>query len=491
MRRGKYLLIGVFTLFLNGLNEVNAQPNTLYFLKGVPQTKDLNPARPGIESGFYISLPLLSKIDLSANTNNWSFNDLIHRGTGLKADSMVWDFKKYLGALGKNNFLMESAAWTLFEMGYKKEDIFYAFSWTEREYAEPFFSKSLAELLYYGNEPYLGSVYQSGYFGLGAAHYREFAFTYARELKKGIGIGITGKLLFGLAGAKTSGLNFIMGMPIDGNQIDVGATGKALFSAPVDIQLLNNPNGYQAIAKNNFGTGSYLANFGNPGLAVDLGFTNKISKKLELSVSLIDLGFISWTKDVIAFTENGHFIVRGINLNTPTSTNNPPTTTDVQGLFLAFRDSLRTAFYPNQNTKTFSTVLPVKLYVAGEYKMSEQVTFGGLGRVRMFNNMIHTSLTASVNARLSNKLSMSASYSVMESTYDNLGFAAAYRIGAVQIYAAADNVPSFFEPTTARNTNLRVGINLIFNDEVKSRKGVYNRRPKRAGPGCPLVRDNL
>jgi hypothetical protein len=476
---------------MNGFNKVNAQPNTLYFLKGIPQTKDLNPARPGIESGFYISLPLFSKIDLSANTNNWSFNDLIHRGTGVMADSMVWDFKKYLGALGKNNFLMESAAWTLFEMGYKKGDNFYAVSWTEREYAEPFFTKNLAELLYYGNDRYLGSTFQSGYFGFGAAHYREFAFTYAKELKKNIGIGITGKLLFGMAGAKTSGLNFIMGMPKNGNQIDVGATGKALLSAPVDIQLLNNPNGYQAIAKNTFGTGSYLANFGNPGLAVDLGFTNKISKKLELSVSLIDLGFISWTKDVNAFTENGHFMVRGINLNTTTSTNNPPTTTDAQGLFLAFRDSVRNAFYPDRSTKSFSTLLPVKLYVAAEYKIGDQVTLGGLGRLRMFNNMIHTSLTASVNARFTNKLAVSASYSVMESTYDNLGIAAAYRIGSVQIYAAADNVPSFFQPATARNTNLRVGINLIFNDEVKSRKGVYNQRPKRAGPGCPLIRDNL
>ena len=486
MRQVKYLLIVVLVMLLNGISKVIAQPNTLYFLKGVPQTKDLNPARPGIEKGFYISMPLFSKIDISANTNNWSYNDLLHRGTGAMADSMVWDFKKYLGALGKNNFLMESAAWTLFEIGYKKEDNFYAFSWSERQYAELFFAKSLAELLYYGNEPYRGSTYQSGYFGIGATHYREFSFTYAKELKRNISIGITGKLLFGMAGVKTSGLNFIAGMPSNGNQIDIVATGKAQLSAPVDFQILNNPGGYQTIALDRFSVGSYFANFGNPGLALDLGFTNKVSRKLELSVSLIDLGFISWTKDVNAFTENGHFLVRGINLNTPTSTNNPPTTTDAPGLFLAFRDSLRNAFYPDKSTKSFSSLLPVKLYVAGEYKVSENVTLGGLARIRMFNNMVHTSFTASANARFSNKFSMSASYSLMESTTDNLGIAAAYRFGSVQIYTAADNVPSFFMPTTARNTNLRLGINLIFNDEVKSRKGVYNRRPKRAGPGCPL-----
>jgi len=483
MRQAYYLLIIILVLLLNGVGKVQAQPNTLYFLKGVPQTKDLNPARPGIDKGFYISMPLFSKIDISANTNNWSYNDILHRGTGAMADSMVWDFKKYLSALGKNNFLMESAALTLLEFGYKKKENFYAFSWSERQYAEPFFAKSLAELLYYGNEPYLGSTYHSGYFGVGAAHYREFSFTYARELKKKISIGITGKLLFGMAGAKTTGLNFVGGMPIDGNQIDMRASGKAMISAPIDIQVLNN-NGYQTITQDRFNIGSYLANFGNPGLAVDLGFTNKVSEKLELSVSLIDLGFIAWTKDINAFTENGHYLYSGIDLNDPTNT--PPTTKDVRKLFSTMYNNMQDAFALDKSTNNFSSLLPVKLYVAGEYKVREGLTLGALTRVRMFNNMLHTSFTASANARISKNFSMSASYSVMESTFDNLGFATAYRIGPVQIYAAADNVPSFFMPTIARNTNLRLGINLILQDPATKKREVYNRRQPRAAPGCPF-----
>ncbi len=483
MRWVKYLLILVFLVLLNGANGVLAQPNTLYFLKGVPQTKDLNPARPGIEKGFYISMPLFAKIDISANTNNWSYNDILHRGTGAMADSMVWDFKKYLSALGKNNFLMESAALTLLEFGYKKRGNFYAFSWSERQYAEPFFAKGLAELLYYGNAQYLGSAYHSGYFGLGAAHYREFSFTYARELKKSISIGITGKLLFGMAGAKTSGLNLVGGMPISGDHIDMGATGKAMFSAPVDIQVLNN-NGYQTITQDRFNIGSYFANFGNPGLAVDLGFTNKVSQKLELSVSLIDLGFIAWTKDINVFTENGHYLYSGIDLNDPTNT--PPTTKDVRKLFSTMYNNMQDAFALDKNTNNFTSLLPVKLYVAGEYKLREGLTLGALARVRMFNNMLHTSFTASANARFSKNLSMSASYSVMESTYDNLGFALAYRIGPIQIYTAADNVPSFLMPTTARNSNLRLGINVIFQDPETKKREVYMRRQPRAAPGCPF-----
>ena len=178
---------------------------------------------------------------------------------------------------------------------------------------------------------------------------------------------------------------------------------------------------------------------------------------------------------------------RGINLDDPLNT--PPTTTDIHGLLTSLSDSLAVAFHPDSITTSFSTLLPVKMYIAGEYKLSEEVTLGGVARIRMFNNMIHTSFTASANAALSRKFSLSASYSVVESTFDNLGMAAAYRIGPVQLYAASDNLISFFHPSSARNMNLRVGINLIFQDEAKQRKGVYNRRPVRSAPGCPLEKD--
>jgi hypothetical protein len=485
MRQTILCLAFLLFFFTVGNIELNGQPSSLYYLKSVPQTKDLNPARPGIDRGFYVSLPLFSKLDLSANANNWSYNDLIHKGIGAQSDSLVMDFKKYLSALDKNNFLYEYAALTLIEFGWKKETDFFAFSWTEKEVAEVFFTKNLANLIYYGNAPYLGSTYHSGYFGGTGQHYREFAFTFARDMTKKLSVGITGKLLFGMSGIKTSGLNVVAGMPASGDQIDMGASGRVFMSAPVDIQITNN-NGYNFYGRSYYDRKTYLTNFANPGMAIDIGFANRISKKFEFSMSLIDLGFISWNKNINSFSENGKFLFRGINLNTQTATNNPPNLTDVSSLLLPWRDSLRVAFYQDQTNSNFMTLLPVKLYIAGEYKISENYTFGGVARVRMFNNLLHTSFTASANAAFTRKFSMSASYSVMESTVDNLGVAAAYRFGIFQLYAASDNVRSMFYPSTANNMNLRIGINLIFQDEAKQRKGVYKKGTKRSDIGCPV-----
>jgi len=449
-----------------------AQPNTLYFMKGIAQTKDLNPARAGIERGFYISLPVFSKVDFSANTNNWSYNDLIHPGSGTQDTMLVWDFNKFLSSIDEHNFLMESASLTLVDIGWKRGKVFYGFSWSEREYSEPFFNKDLVNMLYYGNWPSLGTTYHSGYFGVGGAHYREFAFTYAKEVSRKISVGITGKLLFGMAGIKTSGLNMVAGMPKSGDEIDLGASGQAFFSAPVEFRLVNE-GGYKLYSKNYFDRSTYFTNFGNPGLAVDLGITNKVSNEFEFSVSLVDLGFITWKQDVTVFTERGHFLYRGINLDEPANT--PPTTTDAGGLFLALRDSMRNAFLPMQTNSSFNTILPIKLYLAGEYEVSEDLTMGGLARVRMFNNMLHGSFTASVNAKISKALSLSGSYSILESTYDNIGVGAALRAGKVQFYAVTDNVISIFDPSSTRNTSLRFGINMIFQDEPRRRKGVYGR----------------
>jgi len=70
MKTGKLLFVWLsLVIILGGSGSLFAQPNTLYFMKGIPQTKDLNPARPGITGGFYFSMPLFSKLDLAANTN--------------------------------------------------------------------------------------------------------------------------------------------------------------------------------------------------------------------------------------------------------------------------------------------------------------------------------------------------------------------------------------------------------------------------------------
>jgi hypothetical protein len=458
---GKLLLKASFlAVFFGSSFLLDAQPNTLYFMKGIPQTKDLNPARPGISDGFYFSMPFFSKIDLSANTNNWAYNDLVHWGTGTRADSLVIDLDKLRESVGNKNFAYESAALTVLEGGYRKGKNFYAVSLTDREFIDVFFSKSLIDLVRNGNYPYVGQTYYSGNFGIGAQHYRELAFNYSHEVTKKLTIGWAAKVLFGLGAVQTNGINLSASSPANGEYLDVSATGRVNISAPVNFNY--NANGMIKSVNSlpNYSPGDYLINFRNPGMAVDLGFTYRLNKKAELSVSIIDLGMIGWKSNVTRLTEQGHFLYKGINIVDPTQT--PPVIPLFRTVFNQLSDSISATFRPGTVGNSFSTLLPAKIYFGIDYQLKNNISISGLSRIRIIDNAVRTSLTASANALFMERVSLSASYSLMESTYDNLGLGIGIKIGSMQIYTAADNLFSPFYPSTARNMNLRIGINFIF-----------------------------
>ena len=475
-----------------------AQPNTLYFMKGIPQTKDLNPARPGISGGFYFSMPLFSKLDLEANSNNWSYNDLIHKGTSNtslnnttnntlnnqydQSDSLVIDLDKFREKIGNSNFGFEAAALTVLEAGYKKGKNFYAFSLTERQFVEGFFNKTLVDITKLGNYPYVGETFYSGNFGIGAQHYREFAFNYSHDATKKLTLGAAAKILFGMGAIQTNGMNFKVASPANGEYLDVSVTGRVNLSVPISFNYTPIGDIYSMSSLPDYKLQDYLLNFQNSGIAVDMGFAYMTNKKTELSMSVIDLGIIGWKSNVTQLTEHGNFFFQGININDPTK---------VKPLLLKpiidqLHDSIVATFRPDNSGKSFSTILPVKVYLGIDYKLNDAISLSGLSRIRIISSKVHTSLTVSANTLIANALSLSASYSIMESTFDNIGLGIGIKAGLFQIYAAADNFVSPFYPTMARNMNLRIGINFVFKDTSKSKiKGGESSSKLNPNCNCP------
>ena len=432
--------------FLLGVSQqIVAQPSTLYFMKGIPQTKDLNPARTGITTGFYVSLPLFSKLDLEANTNGWNYNDLIHKGTGLRADSLVIDLDNFINHIDKKNFFNESVALTILEGGYRKDKNFYGLSISERESGQLTFDKEMIKLIKYGNYPVLGQTTYSGIMGVNIQQFHEIKFNFSHDVSKALTIGFATKILFGTGSIYCSGFSVRNTAPLNGSTLDLNALGQLNISAPISVnhnqagQIINmtrNPNTK---------SGTYLSNFGNPGFAVDLGFSYRIGKKTEISASLIDLGIIRWKQDLTQLTENGTFVYQGINVNDPSVL--PP----LKPVINRLGNDLTTAFTPAFSANSFSTLLPSKIYFGIDYQLSKAVSFSELNRLMIINNTVLPSLTAAANARAGRFLSLSASYSIMQSGYDNIGMGAAVRIGPVQIYAAADNLYSLRTPATSAN----------------------------------------
>jgi hypothetical protein len=273
-------------------------------------------------------------------------------------------------------------------------------------------------------------------------------------------------------------MRFTVASPPTGNYLDVRASGRAEISAP--LQFNYDPSGDLSSVTDNFDPGNYLTNYGNPGFAMDFGIAYRANKKLELSASLVDVGMISWKTNTTQFSENGQYRYRGVMFSDPSL----PLITDLTDIINEIGDSLNNEFNPRHSGRGFSTFLPVKLYLGSEYSLNENVSLAGLARLRAFNNFLRASFTTSANVLIGKGISLTGSYSIMESTFDNLGAGVGFRGGPFQVYAASDNIFSPFYPSKAKNMNLRVGINFIFDKQPKESKGKSSKRVNKEC-GCP------
>src|SRR5512145_896765 len=76
------LLCGTFSHILNA-----QQSNSLYFMDGIPQSNQLNPAvQP--KCNFYFGFPGLSSFEINGGNSAISFSDILTKMPG--NDSLVW-----------------------------------------------------------------------------------------------------------------------------------------------------------------------------------------------------------------------------------------------------------------------------------------------------------------------------------------------------------------------------------------------------------------
>lgn len=174
-------LILIFIL-ITGLTTVWAQESTtMQFMKGLPQSDLQNPALHNDSSKVVIGLPGLSGMYFDFSSD-FAFNDLIHKGTGSLADSLVLDIAGFHNSLSETNSFRQHFSMPLFYLGIRSKKSFFSIGITEKEMAQFTFDKSLITFLKDGNAPYMGKNFDLGNLNVNAYHYSEFAFGYSRDV---------------------------------------------------------------------------------------------------------------------------------------------------------------------------------------------------------------------------------------------------------------------------------------------------------------------
>ena len=200
-------------------------------------------------------------------------------------------------------------------------------------------------------------------------------------------------------------------------------------------------------------------------------------------VSVLDLGFISWNN----YTANSQLEAWDYTYD---GIDNPITVfgqgTSVDFLKGILEDSIENSLYENYNysNPSYTTSLRTKIYASMEYIVDHN-NFVSLSFYSSFvRKRWRRGLGLAYNYHLGNFLSATASYSIYNRSYSNLGLGLSVNLGPVEIYCLTDNVLAFgtlniadnvsanasgvtLDTRKVKNGQIHFGMNLTFGREKK------------------------
>ncbi len=152
-------------------------------------------------------------------------------------------------------------------------------------------------------------TYDIGDINLGAQAYAELAFGHSRQLNEQLRVGAKVKLLFGIARADVA---------LKDMKADLASDDKWTISGKAEANMSLKGLTYKTETKeyNNPNKGTYErvndvdvdgGGLGGFGMAFDLGAVYKLNDDWTFSAALLDLGFISWSNDMMAASSGEPF----------------------------------------------------------------------------------------------------------------------------------------------------------------------------------------
>jgi outer membrane protein OmpA-like peptidoglycan-associated protein len=463
----KYLVL--FAFLLSNVVLFAQQNLTLYNMEVIPQRIHTNPAFFPNYSKINIDvLPLYPVTYLNLSNSGFKYNDLIRRRAD---DSLYVDFNNMVSKLSKNNYLTTALQIDILSFGFRVKQNYFSFNATEKVNVRFRYPKGFMEFLSKGNGNLLGEDVNFN-FGLDATHYREYGLGYARKLMdERLTVGARFKYLYGMENISTAKSD--ISLTTDPN--DFSLTAKS------DIKI--NMSGLDSSSFNTIGNNipAYLFQRKNTGFAIDLGGQYKITEKISVNASVVDLGFIKW-KDNSNMTlqsknPEGSFTFSGVDLNDLISKD---TTKDP---LTELTDSLTKTFGLDTVRGTYTTRLASQIYAGGNYYFTPKTNVGLLLYGQVFDKQIHPGVALSFNQRLGRWFNYSVNYSIYNRSYTNVGLGMALNLGFIQWFLITDNILAPILPQITKNVHIHTGVSWTFGrKEDKDKDGIVDKKDK-----CPDV----
>lgn len=440
---------------------------TSYFMDGSHYRLQLNPALTPKKG--YFNLPVVGSLNgavYSGSIGTKDAMDIIQNAD----DSRYFMSDNFINRLSEQNNIDANVSTEIISAGWYKGKNFWSFNIGLRADVGVSVPKSMFQFMrnmdaldFNKAESYsnLNELVENQRMAVNT--YAEVGIGFARNVNSRLSVGGKVKALLGIgnmemkinkmaiksnitgypAGVKWADLTPAQLNAINGNaEITVDAD---LISSSKGFEFRENSEGY--IDKFRFESDEKgIAGYG---AAIDLGAAYKLTDKLTLSASVIDLGFINWSKSSTMTARSS--VARNYNLRNEEERNEFVQLVD-RGEVLnyeLFGLKKEQQEHSNRKQKLISTCV-----IGAEYALlGDWLTVGGLYTTRFAQSKTLNEITLSGNFRPKSYLNLTLSYSMLQSAGKSFGLAA--KLGP--LFLGTDYM---FLGDTSRSVNAYVGFSI-------------------------------
>ncbi|MDG1527737.1 MAG: DUF5723 family protein [Polaribacter sp.] len=459
-----FIIIG----FLVSLISYSQNKKILYGFAEMPHTLMVN---PGAETNFkfHAGIPALSGLYFNIGSSEATISDLF------LSDNINFSTKfiSLAERLTERDFLDFNTKIELLNGGYRlNEKMYLTFGLYQEIDFVGYFPNDIVDFAYYGNGL---NVHKTVHFSqlkfrgdiLGVIH-AGLSYKVNKKLNVGGRFKIYSGSLHMSSTNNTGTLSAVEGENSIYNH----------YFSNIDINI-NTSGALNENDELNVGVGDVISNAffsENIGVGIDLGFTYHYTPQIEFTGSILDVGFVNYSKNVKNLSMVGNHRFDGIEIMFDES--NADYWLPLDKDYLTELDSEFNANIPREiKTNSFVSWRPIKFNGAVRYSFGKsrskecydetykEYYYNSVGLqlyaiTRPLSTQVASTLffEKSVNERLHAKLT----YTMDSYSFTNIGVGMSAQFGRFHMYGLLDNVLNMSDLTEAKSVSLQFGFNLIF-----------------------------
>lgn len=460
-----------------------AQVNSGYFVENYTYRHQLNPAFAS--SRGYFTLPAIGNLGLTTQSNV-GISTFLYPYNGQLTTFMngAVSADEFLGRLHKNNKLGVDLSMPFFSVGFwGRKGGFTTVEMNIRTNADVNLPYDLFDFMKNAGAK---QSYNISNLGASLSAYTEISLGHAHKITDRLNVGAKVKFLLGIASMKANIDNMEVNMTAD--RWSINANGSMDVSVPMltfptkgETGASTDPSQNNEIDFNAIGDSFEFNTAGEMfsslfrglgyGVALDLGatyeFDSGLLEGLNLSASVLDLGFISWGNTTSAVTSNDPWVFEGFDDLSLDSGSDNSLNDQLNSLTDDLADMVK--FERTSEGKGKTNMLACTINIGAEYEMPfyRKLSVGFLSSTRIKGPYSHSEGRFSVNIEPVKWFGLSTSYGI-SSFGSSWGAIANISLPGIGLFIGTDTIPTKLAKTGGLSVplnkmNLNLNFGLVFN----------------------------